>query len=1226
MPIRLPQARSLDRLRLLLQIVDSGEGNASEVGLRMGAKPGYPERHAGYYREAAEILGFVEHKRWALTAGGLGLLATARHSAEEREILREAIAGAEQLGELRAAILGADTPDLALWIARTKELGATGSKNTIHRRVKDTLGWRRWLTEGSDQGLDRKAQRARRRRDQLELPIDDLTWPDPEKLPFNWPHRGASVEQIVYGDLDASDGALVVMGYASLLNLCDFVGSRGEAQLTKLRVAFGAEPFVGRDLPRRREERTLEGEARDYWLDRGFSILHSASVLRTIAALEGKRLETRISRRALRLHAKIFAGEHAVTIGSSNFTEPGLRDQLEANVRILEDRAPGSTFTQARRLAENYWRLSEPYDAQLLELLEQLLRKVTWQEALARACAELLEGQWAKAFLRDELGLSQRVWPSQMQGIGQALYVLMDVGSVLIADATGSGKTRAGAWLIRALRQRLVATGRPIADPVLVSPPAVAERWATELHEAEVRIEVHSQGVLSSKEATRHPRVALDVEMARILALDEAHNFIHPSNRTTLVNTNLADHTVLFTATPINRDVSDLLGIAELLGADNLDADTLAILEEAGGRSRRALTPGMMTRLKDAVRRFTVRRTKRHLNALIDREPNRYRNASGKLCRYPRHEARNYRLGESIADCRLAAEIGELARSLKGIFYFKEPIRFAKLDPSLDWTREKYLKMRLHSARALALHGVRATLRSSRAALWEHLHGTKNTLRRYDIAVSEKDDSGNVLSRLGKLRAAGPPTSDLGSLLPDWLTDPACFADACDEERACYEAIAERCERLSDGRERAKVELLRSLVRKHGLVVAFDSRPITLFLLRRMFGRVAFEIFLATGGRPGDQRRVQNSFALGASTKSALALCSNAMSEGVNLQQASAVVHLDMPSVVRIAEQRVGRIDRMDSPHADVESWWPQDADEFALASDEKLGARLKLVGEILGSNVELPEGVDSASIVGPKDMLAEMQADEERQLEVLDDAFAPVRGLIEGPDPLIDSSTYDALRKSKAKVVSAVAAVRASSAWGFFALPGTDRVAPRWIFADGSSGVVTTALDRVVECLRGRLVSVEDVELDERAVSAMRAMLAMVEESGPRLLPRRKQRALRQMREVLSAYQTRAAKNGDEDRQEVLGELLDWVNANDKVDLDELADAWLAAIRPRWREALRENKKRRRRLSRIDGLTPTLLEQELSDDELVVLRSSVRSAIPIAERVIAAIVGVPLD
>ena len=35
------------------------------------------------------------------------------------------------------------------------------------------------------------------------------------------------------------------------------------------------------------------------------------------------------------------------------------------------------------------------------------------------------------------------------------------------------------------------------------------------------------------------------------------------------------------------------------------------------------------------------------------------------------------------------------------------------------------------------------------------------------------------------------------------------------------------------------------------------------------------------------------------------------MNEGVNLQGASAIVHLDLPTTLRVAEQRV---DRMDSP------------------------------------------------------------------------------------------------------------------------------------------------------------------------------------------------------------------------------------------------------------------------------------------------------------------------
>jgi hypothetical protein len=73
--------------------------------------------------------------------------------------------------------------------------------------------------------------------------------------------------------------------------------------------------------------------------------------------------------------------------------------------------------------------------------------------------------------------------------------------------------------------------------------------------------------------------------------------------------------------------------------------------------------------------------------------------------------------------------------------------------------------------------------------------------------------------------------------------------------------------------------------------------------------------------------------------------------------------------------------------------------------------------------------------------------------------------------------------------VVSAVAVVKAESPWAFLTLPGTDRVAPRWVFIDGSTDTVVTALDEIGALLRQRLNGVEDAELDERAIEVLRSL-----------------------------------------------------------------------------------------------------------------------------------------
>lgn len=120
--------------------------------------------------------------------------------------------------------------------------------------------------------------------------------------------------------------------------------------------------------------------------------------------------------------------------------------------------------------------MGEDWSGPFIDLLNEMLQFVPWQEALAKACAELLEGQWAQKYLPGSAARTH-LWPSQVAGIAEALWVVENVGSVLVADATGSGKTRMGAHLTRAVRDRLWATGRVHSDlSVLVCPPAVQDQ------------------------------------------------------------------------------------------------------------------------------------------------------------------------------------------------------------------------------------------------------------------------------------------------------------------------------------------------------------------------------------------------------------------------------------------------------------------------------------------------------------------------------------------------------------------------------------------------------------------------------------------------------------------------------------------------------------------------------------------------------------------------------
>ena len=202
----------------------------------------------------------------------------------------------------------------------------------------------------------------------------------------------------------------------------------------------------------------------------------------------------------------------------------------------------------------------------------------------------------------------------------------------------------------------------------------------------------------------------------------------------------------------------------------------------------------------------------------------------------------------------------------------------------------------------------------------------------------------------------------------------------------------------------------------------------------------AIRTLVATGDPGSGRADILQSFKPGSTEQGIIGLCSDSLAEGVNLQQASALVHLDMPSVVRIAEQRVGRVDRMDSPHREIEAWWPEDAPEFALSSDDRFVERYETVESLLGSNMPLPEGMQNHRVdpLRTEQLIREYEQESERsQWDGIQDAFEPVRSLIQGGRALVDDKTYEAYRTITTRVMS-------GSAWYARTARGRSFVSPQ--------------------------------------------------------------------------------------------------------------------------------------------------------------------------------------
>lgn len=1025
------------------------------------------------------------------------------------------------------------------------------------------------------------------------------------------------------------------MGYASISELIELIAAwdhQGHPN-GQVRLVLGTEPFGSTRHSFRSDRKEFTDETRRYWIEvEGISLLLSAKILQAIELIGRGVVDVRFIHGARRLHAKVYIADRAATVGSSNFTGYGLAQQLEANARF-ELPVERKRYSELAEIANNFWVAGESWNDEMLELLRDLLKVVTWQEALARACAELLEGRWAEKYLKNQPYSGHALWPSQKAGIAEALWVIQSVGSVLVADATGSGKTKMGAHLVRAVRDRLWSTGRVRRDlTVVVGPPAVINTWKEEARSVGLGISPVSHGHLSRASPDGQKPEELDVRGAQILAVDEAHNFLNNSStRTQQVRDSLADNVLLFTATPISRGASDLLNLVGLLGPDNFDDHTLDVLNRLDrGRSfERSLSDDEANALRREIQRFTVRRTKSQINEMVDRDPDAYIHAvTKKVCRYPSHSARIYPTKETSADNDAAEGIRSFSSQFLGIAQLEEYIAVPRAYRSF-YTDEQWLQARLRSIKGLAQHHVAEALRSSRAALVEHISGTKAAAEHFGLNARFKpSDTGNVVQKLHNAIERGVPTINLDDCVPpEWMTVNELWTEACEKEIDFYEQILGLARDLSSSREDAKTELLLDLRKHHERILVFEHHPITLAVIESLLNRTELgDTKIFTASSPSQKKSVIRAFAPDASGR-AIALCSDAMNEGLNLQGASCVVHLDLPTTLRVAEQRVGRVDRMDSPYSVIEVWWPNDGPSFATRAYERLLQRSRESAFLLGSNLLIPDlsEPDTSLIVPVDSWIKELDTMVPEPWDGIRDALDPVRQLVTGSNPIIPNDIYNQWRDSKHRVLSRVAPVTSSRSWAFFTIAAASHGAPRWILIESTdSPRIITNLNEIAERLRVLLSETpQSRELDYAASEALGKFLRVASSAERQLLPRRMLRALDQMSYVLQQWARQARIAGDETRATQWLEIENLVSSEEpQVDPHLVAEGWLSLVAPILEEQRWET--RRARYIQLKHIQSRLVRQPLSYDIVVNAFIELPLSTPLERRVSACIIGIP--
>lgn len=314
-----------------------------------------------------------------------------------------------------------------------------------------------------------------------------------------------------------------------------------------------------------------------------------------IEAIRSGKIECRVFRKD-KFHAKAYLthGRAAVIgsfglVGSSNFTYPGLTDNVELNVQI---RGPEVGLLQ--EWYERHWSEAEDVSPDLLRTLERHTRDYTPFEVWVKALDELMRGH---ELTPDEWDRGQsKLFPVlakyQQDAYKNLIQIADKFGMTFLCDGVGLGKTFVGLML---LERMVVREGKRV---VLFAPKAAREdvweraiqKYLPHLNSGFVNFVLYNHTDLQRK--GRWPRdIELTLRDADVVLIDEAHHFRNPgikgegkkeASRYRLLqqylqSTGRPKQLFMLTATPVNNSIHDFRHMVELAGNEGIFATQLGI-------------------------------------------------------------------------------------------------------------------------------------------------------------------------------------------------------------------------------------------------------------------------------------------------------------------------------------------------------------------------------------------------------------------------------------------------------------------------------------------------------------------------------------------------------------------------------------------------------------------------------------------------------------------------
>jgi superfamily II DNA/RNA helicase len=294
-------------------------------------------------------------------------------------------------------------------------------------------------------------------------------------------------------------------------------------------------------------------------------------------ALRSRKIECRVytakkfHAKAYITHARLAVVGSAALVGSSNFTQPGLEDNVELNVQVRRE------VEVLQQWFEQHWTDAEEVTAELVDVIDRHVRAYSPFLIYAKALQEYFKGhemtvgEWEQNSSKVYRVLDQY----QKEGYQALMKIAGQFRGAFLCDGVGLGKTFIGLMLI----DRLINRDRKKVA-LIVPRAARIPVWEKELRKrlpgvygdfSNLVVFNHTDLNRSGNFPERLEKVR---QMADVIIIDEAHHFRNPGikgegekspSRYWRLSEVCEGKDVFFlTATPVNNSLLDLQHMMEL--------------------------------------------------------------------------------------------------------------------------------------------------------------------------------------------------------------------------------------------------------------------------------------------------------------------------------------------------------------------------------------------------------------------------------------------------------------------------------------------------------------------------------------------------------------------------------------------------------------------------------------------------------------------------------------